>query len=167
MPVQATQRDAWLEQIHILRAVFAERVAGSIYLEYVIPRLGRRIDAVVLLGAVVFVIEFKVGETQFTRHASDQVLDYALDLKHFHEASHHVHVAPILVATDAVDVPIVVTLDGHQDATFRVINATRTTLGSIQRVVVPEGEPRDPTRDPRFYDETYRYLRSLGIGEVR
>jgi hypothetical protein len=136
MALEATQRDAWLEQIHILKVVLAGRIEGSIYLEYVIPRLGRRIDAVLLLGPVVFVIEFKVGEVHFTRHASDQVLDYALDLKHFHQGSHHVHVAPVLVATGAQAAPIVIILDGHQDNTFSVIYATPATLGSaIQSVL--------------------------------
>ncbi|CAN5385897.1 DUF2075 domain-containing protein [soil metagenome] len=136
MAVEATQRDAWLKQFEILKVVLAETTDGSIYFEYVIPRLGRRIDAVVLLGAVVFVLEFKVGEASFTRHGADQVLDYALDLKHFHEASHDVHVAPILVATDAPNTPLEVALDGHQDKTFNVIRATPSTLNSaIQRVL--------------------------------
>jgi hypothetical protein len=143
MALEATQRDAWLRQLQILKGALAGRTEGSIYFEYVIPRLGRRIDAIVLLGPVVFVIEFKVGETQFVRHALDQVIDYALDLKHFHEASHHVHVAPILVATEAQNVPLVVALDGHQDNTFNVIRATPATLGSaIQRVLDVVTAPR-------------------------
>jgi hypothetical protein len=143
MALEATQRDAWLEEIHILRTVLVGRTEGSIYFEYIIPRLGRRIDAILLLDAVVFVIEFKVGEVHFTRHASDQVLDYALDLKHFHEGSHNVHVAPVLVATDAQDVPVVTTLDGHQDKTFIVIYATPTTLGSaIQSVLDVVAAPK-------------------------
>ena len=136
MALEATQRDAWLEQIHILKTVLAGRADGTIYFEYVIPRLGRRIDAILLLGAIVFVIEFKVGEAHFTRHASDQVLDYALDLKHFHEGSHNVHVAPILVATDAHDAPLAIALDGHQDNTFNVICATPATLNSVIQQVM-------------------------------
>jgi hypothetical protein len=34
------------------------------------------------------VIEYKVDAKNYERHALDQVLDYALDLKNFHEASH-------------------------------------------------------------------------------
>ena len=33
-------------------------------------------------------MEFKIGETEFTLAGTDQVWDYALDLKDFHEASH-------------------------------------------------------------------------------
>ncbi|HLG43000.1 MAG TPA: DUF2075 domain-containing protein [Planctomycetota bacterium] len=63
--------------------------------------MGRRIDVVLLIGPAIFVIEFKIGETGFTRAALDQVCDYALDLKNFHETSHNPPVVPILVATDA------------------------------------------------------------------
>jgi hypothetical protein len=63
--------------------------------------MGRRIDVVVLAGPVVFAIEFKVGESIFDRASLDQVWDYALDLKNFHEASHEASIVPILVATEA------------------------------------------------------------------
>ena len=83
-----TQRDAWMAQVQFLRSQLAG-LSGSIFLEFNIPRMGRRIDAVLLVGPVVFAIEFKVGETTFDRAAVDQVWDYALDLKNFHETSHH------------------------------------------------------------------------------
>ena len=82
-----TQRDAWLLQLDLLRAPLTG-LAGGVFLEFNIPRMGRRIDAVLLIGPTVFVIEFKVGEALFDRTAMDQVWDYALDLKNFHEASH-------------------------------------------------------------------------------
>ena len=63
--------------------------------------MGRRIDAVLLIGPIVFVIEFKVGETEFEREAVDQVWDYALDLKNFHKASHEIPIVPILIATSS------------------------------------------------------------------
>ena len=74
--------------------------------------MGRRIDAVLLVGPVVFVIEFKVGESVFERAAVDQVWDYALDLKNFHEASHSVSIVPILIATEATtSAPLKLQLD--------------------------------------------------------
>lgn len=76
--VEAAQRDAWLAQIAILKTALAPyRGSGKVYFEYSIPRLGRRIDVVALLGPAVFVLEFKVGEKEFTSHAIDQVWDYA------------------------------------------------------------------------------------------
>ena len=98
--VLPTQRDAWLAQITVLRDCVLG-LEGSIFLEFNIPRMGRRVDAVLLIGPVVFVLEFKVGEHVFDRAAVEQVWDYALDLKNFHEASHAVSLVPILIATEA------------------------------------------------------------------
>lgn len=97
-----TQEGAWLAQIDLLRQRLVG-LEGSLFLEFNIPRMGRRIDAVLLVGSVVFVIEFKVGETAFNRAAFDQVWDYALDLKNFHAASHVVALVPILLPTPMTD----------------------------------------------------------------
>ena len=96
----STQKDAWLAEIGFLQEQLTG-LTGALFLEFNIPRMGRRIDAVLLLGPVVFVIEFKIGESNFDRAASDQVWDYALDLKNFHEASHSASIVPILIATEA------------------------------------------------------------------
>ncbi len=98
--LEQTQRDAWLEEIAILHKVLSSH-QGSIYFEYSIPRMGKRIDVVLLIGPVIFVLEFKIGEKEFTSSALDQVWDYALDLKNFHESSHDHFIAPILIATNA------------------------------------------------------------------
>ncbi|MHB8653424.1 MAG: hypothetical protein ACYDA9_06060 [Terriglobia bacterium] len=82
--LEQTQRDAWLDEINILQSVLPG-FNGAVYFEYSIPRMGQRIDVVLLIGPVIFVLEFKIGEKDFTSHAVDQVWDYALDLKNFHE----------------------------------------------------------------------------------
>jgi hypothetical protein len=102
MTAEATQQNAWLQQINILKSQlppFSGR--GDIYFEFAVPRIGKRIDVVLLLDGVVFVLEFKVGEDLYQRAAIEQVWDYALDLKNFHETSHDAVIAPILVATAA------------------------------------------------------------------
>ena len=63
--------------------------------------MGKRVDCVILIGGTVFVIEFKVGATHFDGYAVDQVIDYALDLKNFHEESHSRSIVPILISTEA------------------------------------------------------------------
>jgi hypothetical protein len=98
--IRQTQQGAWVQQIEILRPILL-KYEGAIYFEYSIPRMGERIDVVLLIGAVIFVLEFKVGEKTFSSHGLDQVCDYALDLKNFHEASHHQYIAPILISTHA------------------------------------------------------------------
>ncbi len=97
-----SQRDAWLAQITFLQENLLG-LTGALFLEFNIPRMGRRIDAVLLIGPVVFVVEFKVGEIVFERSAVDQVWDYALDLKNFHEASHSAAIIPILIATRSME----------------------------------------------------------------
>lgn len=97
---EQTQKFAWLEQIEILKSCLNGR-KGHIFFEYSVPRMGRRVDVILLLVNVVFVLEFKIGEQLFLPSALDQVWDYALDLKNFHETSHEPIVAPILIATDA------------------------------------------------------------------
>ena len=100
--VEGAQRDAWLCQLAVLRQVlprFSDR--GHLYLEFVVPRVGKRIDAVAVIDHTIFVIEFKVGATVFNRQDVDQVWDYALDLKSFHETSHTERLLPVLVITGA------------------------------------------------------------------
>ncbi|MEQ1852012.1 MAG: DUF2075 domain-containing protein [Chthoniobacteraceae bacterium] len=114
-----TQKDAWVAQINFLKEHIGG-LSGSLFLEFNIPRMGRRIDTVLLIGPVVFVIEFKVGEKSFDRAALDQVWDYALDLKNFHEASHTVSLVPILIATEATEeAPI--ELHADEDKVYRPI----------------------------------------------
>ena len=99
--VEQPQRDAWLEEISILKNVLEPyRGHGKVYFEYSVPRLGKRIDVAVVIDAVIFVMEFKVYEELFTSYALDQVWDYALDLKNFHESSHNEYIAPVLIATE-------------------------------------------------------------------
>ena len=115
-----TQRDAWVVQLRVLVASL-NGLSGSLFLEFNIPRMGRRIDAVVLVGPVVFVVEFKVGESAFDRAAMDQVWDYALDLKNFHEASHAASIVPILVATEAAPTALPRSLRSDDDKVYRPV----------------------------------------------
>lgn len=98
--LEKTQRDAWLEEISLLKEVL-QGFNGEIYFEYSIPRIGKRIDVVCIIGPVIFVLEFKVGEKYYLQYAIDQVVDYGLDLKNFHDSSHKQIIAPILIATQA------------------------------------------------------------------
>ena len=150
-----TQRDAWLEQIQILRSGLSG-LNGSVFFEFNIPRMGRRIDVVLVIGPVVFAVEFKVGEKTFDRAAIDQVWDYALDLKNFHEASHDVAIVPILVATEATESPSV-GLRADTDMVYRptlvnsaglrdtVDSALRTVTGSMLNADTWSRAPYHPT----------------------
>ncbi|MCQ8242271.1 DNA/RNA helicase domain-containing protein [Rhizosaccharibacter radicis] len=104
---EATQLFAWREQISILRRALAGLAADAgwrLLLEFEVPRLGGRIDAVLLLPGAIFVIEFKVGACRHDGDALRQTDDYALDLQDFHAGSRRHPIVPILVATDAPSV---------------------------------------------------------------
>jgi DUF2075 family protein len=100
LTVTPAQASAWQDEVVLLQSALAG-LSGHLFLEFVIPRMGRRIDAVVISGPVVFIIEFKVGGKTFDRSAINQAWDYALDLKNFHAPSHDLKLVPILVATEA------------------------------------------------------------------
>ena len=101
-PLEPTQTAAWMYQIQHLRQLAAQLPDAHFFMEFLIPRMGRRADLVVLHAGMIFVVEYKVGARQFDRASLDQVYGYGLDLKHFHETSHDRPVVPILVATQAV-----------------------------------------------------------------
>jgi hypothetical protein len=115
--VDTPQRDAWSTQIVLLKAVLS-KYQGFIYFEYSIPRMGERIDVILLIGPVIYVLEFKIGEKEFLAHAVDQVCDYALDLKNFHETSHERHIVPVLIASKAKAIEWIVGATPQNDRSF-------------------------------------------------
>ena len=98
--ITPAQSAAWEDEIEILKETL-EGIDGYLCLEFDVPRIGSRIDAVVISAGCIFVLEFKVGESSFHREAINQVWDYALDLKNFHRESHHAPIIPILICTQA------------------------------------------------------------------
>jgi hypothetical protein len=148
------QTEAWLAQIALLK----EQLIGStglLLLEFNIPRMGRRIDVVVISGPAVFVIEFKVGSADFDRAAIDQVWDYALDVKNFHEASHDVSIIPILIPTaakssrpfklsfaaDGVAQPICIHSAALRDTMHQLLSEVTGQVIDIQRWVAAPYRP--------------------------
>ncbi|WP_167342008.1 DUF2075 domain-containing protein [Nonlabens sp. SY33080] len=96
------QKNAWVKQIEILKDQLSG-LEGEIYFEFAIPRMGKRVDNIVIIKDSIFVIEFKVGETDYENYAQLQVLDYTLDLKNFHEGSHNARLVPVLLETKGAD----------------------------------------------------------------
>lgn len=96
-----TTGEAWIGEISIMKEVLRKLGCdGKIIFEYDIPRLGKRIDVVLLLKGIIFCLEFKVGEKKILEADIDQVLDYAIDLKNFHKFSENQIIVPILIATN-------------------------------------------------------------------
>lgn len=145
--LEQTQRDAWAEQIRLLQPIL-EGMTGHIYFEYSIPRMGKRIDAVCVIGPVVFILEFKVGERHFLTDAMDQVMDYALDLKNFHRTSHDVYIAPILIATQAGHSYLDVVTTPQNDKILATIlcNANDLSTAIKQVLLFADGDAIDPVQ---------------------
>lgn len=101
--LEETQLYAWERELDALAIVAEAYPECTMAFEYMIPRMGRRVDAMVLIAGFIFVVEFKVGEEAYPSAAVSQVADYAFDLKNFHGGSHDRALFPILVCTDAPD----------------------------------------------------------------
>jgi hypothetical protein len=127
--IELAQRNAWSEQIPILKTALLG-IEGSIFLEFVVPRIGSRIDAVLVSGPVLFVIEFKVGAEAFSRDDLNQVWDYALDLKNFHRESHAAAIVPILVATHASRSDVVLS-EPYSDGVYPPVTSNRDGLSHL------------------------------------
>ena len=106
--VSILQINTWGEEINILKNQLAFFDEGRVIFEYTIPRMGKRVDAVVLYKNIVFLLEFKCGDTEYRASTYDQVYDYALDLRNFQKESHNKLLVPIMVSTRAEAAPIVV-----------------------------------------------------------
>lgn len=127
-------REAWKSEIEVVKGVLSALAdkTGQIIFEYDIPRLGKRIDVVLLYRGIVFCLEFKVGESKILEADVDQVLDYALDLKNFHKFSQEKVIVPILVATKFSEHTTSVQMSVYDD---RVVNPLVTGEASLFDVI--------------------------------
>jgi hypothetical protein len=100
-PLEPAQKEAWKFEIAHLAGLGRALPQINLFLEFAIPRMGRRADAIIVADGLIFVLEYKVGARDFPRHAIEQVHGYALDLKSFHVTSHDKRIVPFLVSTHA------------------------------------------------------------------
>ena len=95
------QSNTWESEIKILKDQLRAFSNGRIIFEYTIPRMGKRVDCVVLYENIVFLLEFKCGDSEYRSSTYDQVYDYALDLRNFQKESHNKLLVPIMISTNA------------------------------------------------------------------
>ena len=135
--LEEQQKNSWIKQVNLLKPWLKDTL-GEILFEYSIPRMGKRIDCVIISGSTVFAIEFKVGSKAYESHAINQVTDYALDLKNFHEQSHAIDIVPILICTNAKDQPQAI--EFHDD---RIAKTLLTNGESLSRIISRTAELSD------------------------
>ena len=68
--LEEQQRNALIKQIRILKEQLKNCETGHIIFEYTIPRMGKRVDVIIIKNSVVFVMEFKVNETEYSRRVT-------------------------------------------------------------------------------------------------
>ncbi len=134
-PIELTQREAWIEEIAILQKCLVN-FSGKVFFEYSIPRMGKRIDVLLLIKSVIFILEFKVGEKNFPQYAIDQVWDYALDLKNFHEQSHDSLIAPILISTNSKNQFTEISMTRSVDNVFNPIKCNTEQITEVINGVI-------------------------------
>lgn len=153
---KTTTREAWASEIAIMQETlsrFGDR-NGRIVFEYDIPRLGKRVDVVLIYKGIIFCLEFKVGETRILEADVDQVLDYALDLKNFHRFSQDKVIVPILVATNYIGSSSEVKMSVYDD---QVVNPLVTGESGILNLisVVLNRFPNEAPVDPNWVISPY------------
>lgn len=153
---------SWEEQIEVLQdALQGYAGRGSVFFEYNIPRLGRRVDAIAVIDGVVLVIEFK---TRDQRNASIrpgllQVWDYAIDLKNFQEGSLERTILPILVSNAVKNNKCCYDLVPFEDDVFSPVITNSKHLKECLQTVLPQILPECHTfskdEDKRWANSGY------------
>ena len=138
--LEQQQINSWRRQIRELKQTLAGFPDATLLLEFEIPRIGKRVDAILILNGSILVLEYKVGAKTYDATSIDQAYDYALDLKNFHKASHHLTIVPVLIATDAPSKSptLEIGVDGiaspllaNSDNLLTVLNLLSTTLPKV------------------------------------
>ena len=130
------QRNAWVSQIQILKSELTNLPGAHLAFEYPIPRMGKRVDVIILYSGVVFVLEFKVGERLYQNSALEQGLDYSIDLKNFHEQSHYRSIVPIIIATEAPSCELLI--KKYPDFVYHPIKSNKSNFVSHIKAVANE-----------------------------
>jgi hypothetical protein len=150
--------NAWKEEISSLREVLSKYKntdRGSIYLEYNIPRMGHRVDAIILIDGIVFILEYKTGGQTFNQSAQNQVWDYALDLKNFHADSKGRILVPIVVVPGAPDNHCSIELRSSTDKVYEPLFTNTRQLGIVIQNILDQATVRPTQSDDAWANSGY------------
>lgn len=135
------QKNAWRKEIDILQDQLRSVENGDIAFEYTIPRMGHRIDVVCIIRGLIFLLEFKVGDSEYRKSTAEQVMDYALDLKYFHELSADRYIIPISIPTEAPSVCNEVSF--MEDKISNVLKCMKDNIGLTINSVLSSVQDQD------------------------
>ena len=146
------QSNAWKKQIEILKKTLID-FNGQIYFEFIIPRMGKRVDNVLIIDNCIFVLEFKIGSESYDNQAKEQVYNYGLDLNNFHEGSHGQNIIPILISSEAISVENVILKDRIIDGLHNVICANSTNLKGVIKSILQNFDSENKI-DVKFWENS-------------
>lgn len=147
---------SWEVEVESLKlALVSYSGRGSIYLEYNIPRMGRRVDAIVLIDGIVFILEYKTGRQAFSQSARNQVWDYALDLKNFHAGSKDRILVPIVVVPLAPDEDCLLTSKSSKDKVYEPLFTNTITLDKAIQGILSHTTVRPSQSDGAWANSGY------------
>ncbi len=126
------QSNTWKSEVEILKDQMCDVNDGRVIFEYTIPRMGKRVDVIVLHQNIVFLLEFKCGDTEYRASTYDQVYDYALDLRNFQKESHDKRLVPIMVSTRAPEVENVIR---ERNRIIEPLSCNAKNIGRVIRTV--------------------------------
>ena len=149
-----TELRAWERQIEILKNTLAG-YEGDLFFEFSIPRMGKRVDCLIIIQNIVFILEFKVFEKDFKNKDLEQVWDYALDLKNFHQPSHQVLLVPILVATDAKSSSFEITLSSQDDNLIKPLKTNANDLGKLLEYILTSYQNENTIDSQEYISGSY------------
>lgn len=150
--LEQKQRNSWIYEIELLQSSLSGILNGNIAFEYTIPRIGNRIDNVYENSDVLYLIEFKVGEHSYPKYAIDQVMDYALDLKYFHQESLNRKIVPIVVCTHAPKADNLI--ESLEDGVYKPIKCNKDTFIEVIRALSSTLKD-DPISFPAWLNSQY------------
>jgi len=168
------QKNAWKRQIEILQKEL-KGVVGKIFFEFTIPRMGKRVDNILIINNCIFVIEFKINSIKYEKHAIDQAFDYGLDLNNFHEGSHAKNIIPILVADKAEEKKNIYTksLDNLQNTIVanennlsEVISETLLKFKSLENINVDFWEKSIYKPTPTIIEAATALYKKHSVSEI-
>lgn len=147
---------SWKAEIKSLKEALKDYSGrGSIYLEYNIPRMGRRVDAIVLIDGIVFILEYKTGRQTFNQSAQNQVWDYALDLKNFHADSKDRILAPIVVVPCALNEDCQLTPKSSEDKVYEPLFTNTRQLGTAIQNILDQATVQPSQTDDAWANSGY------------
>lgn len=128
---------AWLVEIEQLKNSL-KNFQGYIHFEFVIPRMGKRADVILIIENVIFILEYKAGSEDYDAAAINQATDYALDLKNFHGGSHHQIICPILIASESIEEEY--SLECSEDSIYKTLLSNGSNISSIIKAVLNDAK---------------------------